>query len=75
MKYTRQRGDWMRLRCGDRVADVTDIRHVGCVDAILQGSDVKVTWDNGWVSYVRLDRLQRERTPADGSGSIPLRPR
>lgn len=54
-----RRTSWMKMQTGDRVIDLEDPRHEGRVDAILQGSDVKVTWDNGWISYIRLRQLKR----------------
>jgi hypothetical protein len=58
-RFGRQRGDWMKLRLGDRVRDRTDERHEGTVEAILQGYYVKVKWDNGWISQVRLADLEK----------------
>jgi hypothetical protein len=51
--------DWMKLQLGDRVIDLADPRHEGCVDQIRWGHEVKVTWDNGWVSWIALHHLKR----------------
>lgn len=47
-------GDWMKLRCGDRVTEV-DGRHEGRVQAILHSSIIRVRWnDTGWISDFQL---------------------
>lgn len=52
-------GDWMRLRCGDRVHTVDDPRHVGRVEAIHHGYWIKVRWlDTGWISFEALHELR-----------------
>ena len=51
----------MKLSTGDRVREREDGRHEGRVDAILQGYEAKVTWDNGLVSDVPLRNLERVR--------------
>jgi hypothetical protein len=54
-------GDWMRLRCGDVVREI-DGRHYGRVEAIHNGSTVKIKWeDSGWISFVALDDIERFR--------------
>jgi len=65
-RFGRRVGDWMRLSCGDLVADKNDPRHVGRVEAIISGATVKVRWrDTGWISYLPLDHLDRiERYPS-----------
>jgi len=60
MKYSRQVGDWMRFRLGERVRE-REGRHEGTVEAILWGHEAKVKWDNGWISYVQLRDLERVR--------------
>ena len=43
-------GDWMKLRCGDRVAE-REGRHVGRVEAIVHSHIIRVRWeDSGWIS-------------------------
>jgi hypothetical protein len=55
-------GDWMRLRCGDLVSAIDDPRHVGRVEAIFNGSSVKLRWqETGWISYLALDEIERFR--------------
>ena len=42
-------GDWMKLRCGDRVAE-REGRHVGRVEAIVHSHIIRVRWeDSGWI--------------------------
>jgi hypothetical protein len=62
----RQRGDWMRLSCGDLVSPKDDPRHVGRVEAIRTGYTVTVRWqDSGWISEVPLSDLTRiKRDPS-----------
>ena len=36
-------GDWMKLRCGDRVAE-REGRHVGRVEAIVHSHIIRVRW-------------------------------
>jgi hypothetical protein len=43
-------GDWMRLRCGDRVHTRDDPRHIGRVEAIHHGAYARVRWDETWRS-------------------------
>lgn len=58
----RQVGDWMRLRCGDRVIADGDARHIGRVERIRTGYDVTVTWeDSGWVTELPLHCLTKVR--------------
>jgi hypothetical protein len=63
---SRQRGDWMRLSCGDLVSHKNDPRHVGRVEAIITGYTVKVRWqDTGWISDEPLRDLSRiKRDPS-----------
>ena len=57
-RFGRQVGDWIKLRCGDLVADIADERHIGRVEAIRQGVFVTVRWlDTGWTSEVPIERL------------------
>jgi hypothetical protein len=52
-------GDWMRLRCGDRVVEL-DGRHVGRVEAIHHGAWVKVRWlETSWVSMLPLGAVRK----------------
>jgi len=54
-------GDWMRLRCGDRVREI-DGRHYGRVEAIHHGALVTIKWeDSGWISVLYLDEVERFR--------------
>jgi len=54
-------GDWMKLRCGDRVRE-RDGRHIGRVEAIHHGAFVVVRWlDNGWFSELPLGDVERWR--------------
>lgn len=53
-------GDWMKLRCGDRVAE-REGRHVGRVEAIVHSHIIRVRWeDSGWISefVLRHDELE-----------------
>jgi len=49
----------MKLSTCDRVRERSDGRHEGRVEAILRGYEVKVKWDNGWISYVPLRDLEK----------------
>lgn len=59
-------GDWMKLRCGDRVIE-RDGRHVGRVEAIMNSAIVCIRWeDTGWLSefllrHDDLENLTRRR--------------
>lgn len=53
-------GDWMKLRCGDRVTE-RDGRHIGRVEAIINSAVIRVRWeDSGWISefVLRHDELE-----------------
>jgi len=53
-------GDWIKFRCGDRVYDEADERHVGKVESITNAHLVKVRWEEtDWVSYVPISKLKR----------------
>jgi hypothetical protein len=52
-------GTWMAFRCGDKVRSKSDARHVGTVEAIINGSIVKIRWSNGWLSYIPLADVER----------------
>ena len=54
-------GDWMRLRCGDKVTELNG-RHVGRVEQIQNSAFVVVRWlDNNWLSLVPLRDVVRLR--------------
>jgi hypothetical protein len=58
MKYGRRGSDWMKLSTGDRVREREDGRHEGRVEAILQGYEAKVKWDNGMMPLRDLERVR-----------------
>lgn len=60
-RFGRRTADWMKLRLGDRVRDKGDGRHEGTVEAIRWGYEAKVKWENGWISDVPLDDLEKVR--------------
>jgi hypothetical protein len=41
---SRRVGSWIKVHTGDRVYDVADPRHVGRVEAVLNGGTVVVKW-------------------------------
>lgn len=54
-------GDWMRLRCGDRVCTLEG-RHIGRVEAIFHGAYARVRWDDSrWIEQLELRELRRAR--------------
>jgi hypothetical protein len=57
-RFGRRVSDWMKFRCGDRVREIGDERHEGRVEAIMN-YEAKVKWDNGWFSYVALNKLEK----------------
>jgi hypothetical protein len=58
-------GDWMGLRCGDKVRE-PEGRHTARVEAIFHGSTVKVRWDEtGWISEFELGELVKVRMGRD----------
>jgi hypothetical protein len=52
-------GDWMRLRCGDRVHITDDPRHIGRIEAIHHGAYARVRWDENVVGKRGADRRSR----------------
>lgn len=56
---TRRVGSWMKLHCGDTVIDEADPRHIGRVEAIINGT-VTVRWHGtGWKSQVPMERVTK----------------
>jgi hypothetical protein len=55
----RRVGDWIKLKCGDRVLDVRDPRHDGRVVAVNNGVIAVVKWDNGWKSEHPVSNLRK----------------
>jgi hypothetical protein len=57
----RQAGDWVKLRCGDLVADRDDSGQVGRVEVIRHAAFVTVRWlDTGWTTELPIERLLRQ---------------
>lgn len=56
-------GDWMKLRCGDRVREKGG-RHFGRVEVIHHGAFVKVRWEEtNWISEdLPLNSLTKKET-------------
>lgn len=51
-------GDWQKWRCGDRVCDEADMRHVGVIEMVVWSSYAKVRWEeSGWLSEIPLSAL------------------
>ena len=49
----------IRLRCGDMVVDKDDPRHVGRLERVVTSYYATVKWENGWISEVPLENLER----------------
>jgi hypothetical protein len=49
----------VKFRCGDRVYDPVDPRHIGRVIAVITSALVRVEWDNGWISEANASELER----------------
>ena len=59
-RYGRRVGDWLKLRCGDVVADRDDANHIGRVEVIRHAAFVTVRWlDTGGTTEVPVERLMR----------------
>jgi len=58
--FRRQVGDWLKLRCGDLVADRDDAGQVGRVEVIRHAAFVTVRWQNtGGATELPIERLIR----------------
>lgn len=56
-------GDWMKLRCGDRVHVYDDPRHEGRVEAIHNSAIVLIRWDDTrWFEEVELSLVVKVET-------------
>jgi hypothetical protein len=54
----RRVGDWLKLRCGDVVADRDDASHIGRVEVIRHTAFATVRWlDTGRTAEVPVERL------------------
>ena len=50
--------DHLPFHCGDKITTIDDPRHIGRVDAIIEGR-ANITWESGWKSRgVLLAKLQ-----------------
>jgi hypothetical protein len=52
--------DWIRIRCGNKVCDKENPRHVGVVIAVINGSIVRIKWEEtGWYSDLVLRDVEK----------------